>query len=231
MYYLAFILGLTSSLHCVGMCGPIALALPVHKRSGVGKVLGVSLYNLGRVGVYAGLGFLVGGVGFVAHMGNWQQWLSVGAGVLLLIGAVGSYQWWQGIAVPGFLKKWVLLIQQNIQSRLSKQGFASLTVMGMFNGLLPCGMVYLALVSAVATTDSGSSALYMAAFGAGTFPAMLTTALLGQWASVSWRVAFKKMTPYLIGLAGIVLIVRGLSSPSDHHHHQASKPIPVCVGE
>lgn len=229
MHYLALILGLTSSLHCVGMCGPIALALPVNRRSGAGKVFGITLYNLGRVSVYAAMGGLIGSIGFLANIGEWQSWLSVGLGALLIAGAVGSFNWWERI--PGLFQNTTSLVHHNIRKRLSAGSFVSLTVMGMFNGLIPCGMVYLALASALATPDAVSGALYMALFGLGTLPAMMATGFLGQWASLKWRAAFKKMTPYIIVLAGVVLIVRGLMPVSAHHSHEAQGPIPVCVGK
>ncbi len=231
MFYLAFVLGLTSSLHCVGMCGPIALALPVHRRSGAGKALGIVLYNLGRISVYALLGALIGSIGFAASLGQWQNWLSVLAGGLMLAGAIGSLKWWENLPFQGIASRGTSFVYRNIQSRLSKGSFGSLTVMGMLNGLIPCGMVYLALASALALPDAASGAAYMALFGSGTLPAMLATGFLGQWASVKWRLGFKRATPYLIAVAGIVLIVRGLLPVSAHQHHQAIEAIPICTGK
>jgi sulfite exporter TauE/SafE len=229
MHYLALLLGLTSSLHCVGMCGPIALALPVHKRSGSGKIMGIALYNLGRISVYALMGAVIGSIGFLANIGNWQQALSVGAGVLLIITAVGSFGWLERLAVPSFFRSRTSLISQSIQRRLSKDSFASLTIMGMLNGLLPCGMIYLALASALAMNSALSGAAYMALFGLGTVPAMMATGIFGQWASVKWRLGFKKVTPYLIVVAGVILILRGLQPVEDHQH--TTSAIPICVGK
>lgn len=231
MFYLAFVLGLTSSLHCVGMCGPIALALPVHRRSGAGKALGIVLYNLGRISVYALLGALIGSIGFAASLGQWQNWLSIVAGGLMVAAAAGSLNWWEKLPFQGIVSRGTSFVYGNIQSRLSKGSFSSLTLMGMFNGLIPCGMVYLALASTLALPDAASGAAYMALFGSGTLPAMLATGFLGQWASVKWRLAFKRATPYLVALAGIILIVRGLLPVSAHLHHGASDAIPVCVGK
>lgn len=231
MTTVAFLLGLTGSLHCVGMCGPIALALPVHRRSAAGKIAGVLLYNLGRVSVYAVLGFAVGGIGFLAVLGEWQRWLSVGAGAILVLTAIGAFRGWPGPAAPAFARSWVSAVQQCMMARLPRRGLASLWVMGMLNGLLPCGMVYLALLSAIVSINGYSGALFMAAFGLGTMPAMLATAFAGQWASLSWRIAFKKLTPWLIGVAGVVLVARGLSPGGVHRLDHASGSAPLCVGK
>ena len=230
MFYLALLLGLTSSLHCVGMCGPIVLALPVHHRSTPGKIAGILLYNAGRILVYALLGLAAGGLGFVA--GDWQNWVSVGAGLLLVIFAIGTGGALDRITSGSFFQRKMAELGTRIRKRLNNRSFLSLAVMGTLNGLLPCGMIYLALLSALAMPDSLSGALYMGMFGLGTLPAMFLTAFMGQWASVQWRATFKKATPYLVALAGIVLIVRGLSPVSAHAHHaEASRSIPICIGE
>jgi sulfite exporter TauE/SafE len=210
------------------MCGPIALALPLRGRSAVGRGGGVVLYNLGRISTYGLLGAIAGSVGLLASLGEWQRGLSIVAGLVLLVGALGNQ--WDRLKKPPFLRNPLSFVQRKIQSQLSKRSFLSLGVLGMFNGLLPCGMLYVALLSAMAAETSVEGALYMSAFGAGTLPAMLATAFLGQWASIGWRRAFQKMTPYLIAFAGVVLIVRGFSTHS-HPHEPANTPIPICVGK
>lgn len=230
MLYLALILGFTSSIHCVGMCGPIVLALPVHNRSAFGKIVGVTLYNVGRIFVYAIFGLIAGSIGLA--VGEWQNWVSIGAGALLLAVALGVGGVWDSLLSGTLFQHKIARLGTQIRKRLHNRSFFSLAVMGSLNGLLPCGMVYLALISALAMPDSFTGATYMAVFGLGTLPAMMLTAFMGQWASIKWRMSFKKLTPYLVALAGIVLIVRGIVPESMHpHHHQPTTAIPVCIGE
>ncbi len=106
MLYLAFSLGLMSSLHCVGMCGPIALALPVHQRSQGGKLAGIFLYNVGRAATYAFFGFLLGFVGNALNLAGLQRSLSIGTGVIML-GAVAILPNGSTIQCRSFLQKGV----------------------------------------------------------------------------------------------------------------------------
>ncbi|GAA4441163.1 sulfite exporter TauE/SafE family protein [Ravibacter arvi] len=231
MFYLAFILGLTSSLHCVGMCGPIALALPVHRRSAVGKVFGIISYNLGRIAMYALFGFLIGGIGGVAFAGSWQRGISITIGILMAAGALGSFSWWERWSAPRFLQKQTGWVLKSLRERMGRPGLPSLFAMGILNGLIPCGMVYLALVSALTMPGPGAGAMYMFLFGLGTLPAMLATGLAGQWVSLKWRAAFKRATPYLVAVAGIILIVRGVIQGQDAHAEDHRHTIPICVGK
>ena len=78
MFWSAFVIGLLGSFHCVGMCGPIALALPSKDPAHILS------YNFGRSLTYAGLGALMGSVGYLLPFEDIQQWLSITAGVLVL---------------------------------------------------------------------------------------------------------------------------------------------------
>lgn len=83
--------------------------------------------------------------------------------------------------------------------------------MGMANGLLPCGMVYIAIAGALSTADVVSGVLFMAFFGAGTLPAMMMISYFGKMISLSARSSMRKAVPYFVAVMGILLILRGLN--------------------
>ena len=87
----------------------------------------------------------------------------------------------------------------------------SLLVIGMVNGLLPCGFVYVGLMGSVATQGVWQGALFMACFGLGTFPLMLGVSLAGQFVSTTVRARLRKLTPVLAVCIGTLFILRGLS--------------------
>ena len=203
----AFILGLVGSLHCAGMCGPLALALPAAGNTTPGYVLGRLAYNLGRLVTYSLLGIVFGLAGWTFLLAGLQRWVSIGLGVALLIGLFASRK----------LALWrpITLFVEQLKSRMSgllrRRSLASLAALGLLNGLLPCGLVYVACAGATATGGILAGASYMAAFGAGTVPMMLTISLFGKLVPISLRLQLRKAIPVCVFLLATLLILRGMS--------------------
>ncbi len=202
----AFILGLVGSLHCAGMCGPLALALPAAGNTTPGYVLGRLAYNLGRLVTYSLLGIVFGLAGRTFLLAGLQRWVSIGLGVALLIGLFASRK----------LALWrpITLFVEQLKSRMSgllrRRSLASLAALGLLNGLLPCGLVYVACAGATATGGILAGASYMAAFGAGTVPMMLTISLFGKLVPISLRLQLRKAIPVCVFLLATLLILRGM---------------------
>jgi sulfite exporter TauE/SafE len=205
-----FIIGLTSNLHCIGMCGPIAMAIPVDRSSNAKMLFGALQYNFGRVLVYAILGAIVGSIGLTFNTFGILQWMSIVAGVLLIVYAWRKYLSSIIVAkVPGV----------NITSTLNKllgkvirsNSPAKLLFLGALNGLLPCGMVFFALSNAILTGEIMSSALAMAAFGVGTLPAMIAVTFASNKVSASMRSKFNKAVPYMLTIVGLLIVLRGMN--------------------
>lgn len=230
MFYLAFSLGLMSSLHCVGMCGPIALALPVHQRSQVGKLAGILLYNIGRASTYAFLGFLLGFVGNALNLAGLQRSLSIGTGVFMLGAVAYSSQWIDQLSPPSFLQKGVQLIKRKLGALLHNRSFSALFLLGMLNGLLPCGLVYMALISSVATGNPGEGAFFMVMFGMGTLPAMSAVAFVKNLISITLRNRARRLMPAFVAVVAVLLILRGLEVTGWPLLGLESREIPVCHG-
>lgn len=203
-------MGIVGSFHCVGMCGPIALALPIHSFRIWKKYAALLLYNLGRALTYSTLGLLLGLIGQSFFIGGFQQALSIIAGVLTLLFIVGHYSSLR-FKGPKVITKFLNSLNSKLGRLFSKKTFTSFFGIGLLNGLLPCGLIYMAFVGALATGNYYSGALFMFAFGLGTLPAMLAVALFGQFISLNLRNHIRKGIPVMLGLVGLLLIARGLN--------------------
>ncbi|WP_212000995.1 sulfite exporter TauE/SafE family protein [Chitinophaga sp. HK235] len=207
----ALILGFVGSFHCIGMCGPIALTLPVQHLEGYKKMAGILLYNAGRITTYALLGMIFGWVGRQLYLGGLQQWLSIGIGVVLLLAVLLKYTGASGTKSSHLPGIYLTKIKSALGALLRQQKFSTLYGIGVLNGLLPCGLVYLAIAGAVATGEVWKGSLFMAAFGAGTLPAMTTVAWFSHLVSIGIRNRIRSLIPVVVGVMGILLILRGLN--------------------
>lgn len=207
MQYLltAIVLGFLGSFHCVGMCGPIAMALPVHNKPALVKHALIVLYNFGRIITYSFFGFVAGIVGSSFSMAGWQQGFSISVGVLLLL-AVFLPKQLNFTGINFFVR-----LKSAIGAMFSKGTRSSLFVIGLLNGLLPCGLVYLGIAGAAVTGSVLKGALFMAAFGLGTLPAMWLLPLAGGIVTLGFRNTLRKAIPVLVTSMALILILRGLN--------------------
>ena len=202
----SFLLGLAGSFHCIGMCGPIAMALPLDRTSTIAQVLGLSAYNLGRIFTYSLLGLLFGFIGFSLSIYRIFQILSIIFGIILILLAWKKtwikYFEWRTSPVYGFVmrKMSVLLQSKNV---------SSFFLMGMLNGLLPCGMIFIGLASSLLTPNFWGSGMAMFAFGLGTVPGMFAVGFLAQKMGSTFRLRMNQIYPYLMTLIGVMVILRG----------------------
>ncbi len=209
LFITAFILGALGSVHCVGMCGPIALSLPVVNKGNNSKFTSVLLYNMGRVVTYAAFGILFGTIGKTFALFGFQQWLSISLGGLIIIFLVlpkkSKVFQKTNIFIHFFYK-----IRTGLGKLFKKRNYKSVFFIGLLNGLLPCGLVYMAVAGAIATASILNSALFMAFFGLGTFPMMLSVSFFGSFINVNARQKIRAAYPYLMFLMACLLIIRGL---------------------
>jgi sulfite exporter TauE/SafE len=206
-YWTAFVLGLFGSLHCAGMCGPLAMALPATGGSTLSFAAGRAAYNLGRVLTYCMLGILFGLIGQSLFLAGIQRWVSIALGVLLLAGLFGSRK----LSASATVTRLVSGLKVRMAGMLRQRSFVSLSVLGLLNGLLPCGLVYVACAGATTTGDPFGGAAYMASFGLGTVPMMLAISLSGKLIPVSIRLKLVKAIPISVFLLATLLILRGMS--------------------
>lgn len=205
VYWGALLLGLSSSFHCFGMCGPLVMAIPMKSKSKVKRAFGITQYHVGKTFTYALLGLIVGLVGISIQAFKWMQVLSVISGVVIIF-----FAWESFIRLP---------FGQKIQQSFTRVAGKSLRALfksnlpfkplffGMINGLLPCGLIYVALINSLLAGSPTGSATAMIFFGLGTVPVLT----LAKW--ISMRIKWKStwITPILITLVGVMIIFRGLN--------------------
>ena len=210
MLYTAFFFGLISSFHCIGMCGPIAMMLPVDGNNPTKKVTQIITYHIGRLTAYGTIGLVFGLVGKGFFMAGIQQNLSIFIGIAMI--AV--------ILIPekifakyNFSKPVFVLISKikiTLGSQFKNKSYQSLFTIGLLNGFLPCGMVYVALFGAIAMQNAGFGVLYMVLFGLGTVPMMSSVIYINSYLTIPIRNKIQKVIPYVAVIIGVLFILRGL---------------------
>jgi len=206
-----FLVGFLGSVHCAGMCGPLALALPVPAGGTLTYLYGRVVYNAGRVLTYAVLGAVAGLVGLTLVLAGAQQIVSVVIGLFILLTALLP------LALKSFLPSFTLpaRFSARVRSKLSglmkASSIVALFLIGLLNGLLPCGFVYVALAAAITTGDVYSGVLFMVGFGIGTGPVMLAIAIAGKHLQAGIRRRLVALAPVFTAALAVLLIVRGLN--------------------
>jgi sulfite exporter TauE/SafE len=210
MLYTAFIFGLISSLHCIGMCGPIAIMLPVDRSNQTKKTLQIFTYHLGRLAAYASIGFIFGLFGKGFSMAGLQQELSVLLGIIMIVIVVIPEKVFIAYNFSKPIFKVISKIKTALGSQFKNKSYQSLFTIGLLNGFLPCGMVYVALFGAIAMQSPSLGILYMLLFGLGTVPMMSSVVYLNSFLTLPFRNKIQKVIPYVAVCIGILFILRGL---------------------
>lgn len=198
-------MGLTGSLHCAGMCGPIMLMIPFETGNRFRKWTGMFLYHAGRISVYAFLGWLIYTFKSFFHPG-WQQSVSVIAGIVLLLIGLGSFISIRRVALPG--SAWVV---RHLGKFLGNPAPEGLFLSGALHGFLPCGLVYMALSLAVGADSPVQAVFLMYAFGAGTLPMLIGITLFRNRVSFFRKEKLRRIAPFLLLAFGILFILRGMN--------------------
>lgn len=226
---LAFLMGFFGSVHCAVMCGPIVLGLPLNGQNNWLNLLQVVLYQLGRVVTYTFLGLLVGTIGNTFSVFAKQETLSliIGAGLIVftILQLTGRYT-----ASLQRLQSRLLVPISKMMGKVFKLPFWGFFA-GMLNGLIPCGMVYLALATALSSANSGSGAGFMLLFGLGTTPLMLIISLGGVYLKKYLRFNSQKIIPWFALFMGALFVLRAsnLNIPFlSPHTHSAYGTVQNC---
>ncbi len=221
---LAFFTGLFGSLHCVAMCGPLVMVIPFAHSSLFSLILQRLLYQAGRIAVYSIFGLLAGLLGSGFGMLGLQQSLSLVTGLILLIMA-GSH--FLGRSNPRLHRLQSRLVAPlvGLMGRYLSRPYGGLFA-GALNGILPCGMVYAALAASLNADSVLKGGQFMLFFGLGTTPLMMLASLAPLL--FRGRPQLPRLTPYLLLIAGLLLIWKG----SDlHSSHLPGQPHPVAAPE
>lgn len=207
----AFVIGLFGSLHCIGMCGPIAIALPVPDSSNLSFIAGRLLYNIGRVLTYSFLGTIFGLLGSRFVIAGFQQGISITLGIIILLVVLLPSKYKVKVTQHPVILKLSAPLKESIGILFKKGTFSSMFLIGILNGFLPCGLVYVALAGAIASGNAVSGSAVMFLFGLGTIPAMFTATVFGKFININLRRKLNKLIPVFAIVLAFIFILRGMA--------------------
>lgn len=222
----ALSIGFLGSFHCIGMCGPIALALPVPESSNIAFVFGRILYNVGRIISYAIMGLVFGWLGQKISLWGFQQGLSIFLGALIVFFIFLPGKFKNKLLSLNPVQKVISPLKISIGNLFKQKSLPSFLTIGILNGFLPCGFVYMGLAGAIAVANPVTGMLVMIFFGLGTFPAMFAVSVFGKFINLGFRQKLRKLTPVFAILFAVIFILRGLNlgipylSPKMGAHNQ-----------
>lgn len=225
--FTGFLLGFLGSLHCIGMCGPLVMAMPAGKGGKLRFTLNKIIYHSGRILTYALLGLLFGLIGDRLRMFAWQQYVSVAMGIVLLVTGIFSLVKTSAFqSVPGF-NAFYTILKSWISKFIRKDTLDAQFILGFLNGLLPCGFVYVAIAGAVALGNVWQGIGFMVLFGIGTSPALIGLAWLPRLVNVKKYFSPNKLVPVFSIIFAALFILRGLNLGIPYISPKMTKPMEV----
>jgi len=210
MLYTALLFGLIASLHCVGMCGPIAMMLPLDRNNEAKKVTQILTYHIGKLSAYGILGLIFGLLGRSFYLAGMQQQLSIVVGILMIMVAVVPEKEFAKYNFSKPIYRIITKVKSSLGQQFKSKSYQSLFTIGLLNGFLPCGMVYVAIFGAIAMQSISMGIVYMLLFGLGTIPLLTAVIYISNLLSFSFRGTLQKMIPLVAVLIGMLFIIRGL---------------------
>ncbi|NOT38362.1 MAG: sulfite exporter TauE/SafE family protein [Saprospiraceae bacterium] len=201
-------IGFAGNLHCVGMCGPLVIA-GASSMSGKNSVLSSLLYHKARIIAYIFLGLAFGYIGQTISLVVFQQWISIVAALLIF-----AYLFIYYSTVNSRIDKlqWIQILKTKISELLySPDSYWRIMQLGFLNGLLPCGLVYIAGITAAASGSYLTGSVLMLGFGMATFPVMLGIMIMGRKFSFQHKSLFSKLSPIMIFSVAVLLLLRGMN--------------------
>ncbi|MEN8838983.1 MAG: sulfite exporter TauE/SafE family protein [Flavobacteriales bacterium] len=204
-----FLIGFLGSIHCIGMCGPIALMIPTSKNPFL-KFFQIISYNFGRVLTYSLFGLFFGLIGESVRFMEIQQFVSIALGLILIVIVIGTLFSYHKAAnrANKIVTKLFNPIKKKFGKSLGKER-KNLLAIGILNGFLPCGLIYFALAASITSESIAGSTFFMAAFGAGTIPAMLIFMYFKS--AINQKINLQKVVPYMLLAMGMLLVMRGMN--------------------
>ncbi len=206
----ALALGLLGSLHCLGMCGPIVFMLPLDRTNPQKRISQLFIYHFGRILAYGILGIAFGLAGKGLYLFGAQQKLSIGIGALMIILVLLPKRALFKLQVLGRFQQVFTRLKSNLGKALQKRTPDTYLTVGFLNGFLPCGLVYIALIGAIAMGNPIQGMFYMMLFGLGTIPLMTSARYLGGFLGTGVKSKIRRMVPVFVMVIGALFILRGM---------------------
>jgi uncharacterized protein len=216
MWWTALVMGFAGSLHCAGMCSPLAMAITSQRPFLFNKII----YNSGRIFTYGILGAIAASFGSLFMITPYQGVISFIVGALFLLMGIGAIS---GVRIPfitATLTNFTGRLKSLFNFWLKKKNNLAVLIMGMLNGLLPCGLTYLAMTYCFIMPSMWEGFWFMMLFGVGTWPVMIGfTWLLGKGFG-KIKVNYQRITTVVFIMLGVWLLARVvINQPMDHHLH------------
>jgi uncharacterized protein len=204
IYWTALVMGLAGSLHCVGMCSPLAIAVTSQRPFISNKIL----YNLGRIFTYGLLGAVAATFGSVISLGPFRDIISFAVGGFFLLMGLGGIS---GVKIPlitSLINRMTAWLKGNFSFWLKKKNRSAIVLLGVLNGLLPCGLTYIAMTYCFILPGIQEGFLFMVAFGFGTWPVMFGLPWIVSQTTHRVLFNFNKARAFAFVLVGVLLIAR-----------------------
>lgn len=218
-YFFIFIAGIAGSFHCIGMCGGFACALSPDPHKPTTTVQRHLIYNSGRLMTYVFIGAIAGTLGAeVVTFSLAPRILAMASGILILLMGMQLLGYLPSLKRIAVNSAGAKILIQDLRGILKTPGHRAPLAFGVVNGFLPCPLVYAFALQAVASGTALSGLLTMAAFGLGTFPAMLLMGGLGRLLQPVWRHRGVQLAGIFIILLGLITLARGLAPLTGHSH-------------
>lgn len=226
MIFAALMMGFAGSLHCIGMCSPLAMAVTKVSPKVISNRL---LYNSGRILTYGILGALIASIGFAFPISKYQNLLSLILGLALITIGLASVSRLSVPIITAVMSKFSGLLKTVFSQFLKQKNYGSIFLLGILNGFLPCGLTFLALSYCVILRTPIEGFTFMIWFGVGTLPAMLGFTSLFQWVVQRFHFSSQRLTTSLFVISGALLIVRVFLTHISHANSIAGGVIDIII--
>lgn len=214
MFITAFVIGFLGSLHCAGMCSPLAMAVTnLSKPAFINRFT----YNGGRILSYGLQGVAAASVGSLFEFTGLQDILSITLGILLIVAGFAGITSFNVPFLTTGIQKLTTFIKIRLSDFIKKKTKVALIATGILNGLLPCGLTYMALTYCLTIPNPVDGFIYMLIFGLGTLPVMLGLTSVVQLLIHRFNVNFRKLTTVTMVVLGVLLISRSLHVQHEEH--------------
>lgn len=217
-------MGFAGSLHCVGMCSPLSMAITgASKQAWLNRLV----YNGGRILTYGMAGAVISTLGVLIPTGNIHHMVSLTLGVLLILAGIAGIKGIQFAAVNTVMGRTVAFLRAQFSAYIQRKTFWSTWILGMLNGLLPCGLTFIALTFCLTLQGPLSGFNFMLLFGVGTLPAMIGLPSLLTLVANKFHFSLSRSLTVLLVVSGSVLIARTFM-PTHHAASTAAQEVVVC---
>lgn len=214
MWWTALIMGFAGSLHCAGMCSPLAMAVTSQKPFLINKII----YNSGRIITYGLLGAVAASFGSLFMITPYQGVISFTIGSVFLLMGIGAIS---GVHIPFIttgLNSFTNRLKILFNFWLKRKNNFGVLIMGMLNGLLPCGLTYLAMTYCFIMPTMSEGFWFMILFGAGTWPVMIGFTWLLSIGIGKIKVNYQRITSLVFILIGVWLLARVMITNDMNNH-------------